>query len=449
MINKYKFYYRFFVILFWVTMCSHFVIEEFTPLSAIFRRNLDMLLVFAFIVLGFMLMRTKREWCIFGAFMVISLTSTFLMNHLSPMIYLNGFRNYAGLLFSVPILYFFLSGPNALEFKAKFDRQLQIWLYIQAFCVMWQFFRYGANDAGGGSMGYGASGMVSMLIYLVSYYLVIQNWDFLDYLGSLKRNAGNVLLLFPTFFNETKISFILFLLYFLLLYKPTRTLLLKLVYIIPFSIAIGAGLIYTYIVATGVDPELVLASNYVTDYLFGSDMDEVIEVAQMLQDGDFDDTMYEDNQYWVVDIQRFAKIPLTAPELKKSGGGMAFGAGLSTFNGGSVAGMSEFARRNRWMLVGTRPMFYTVWVELGVVGLIWFFVTVGIFLYSGIKKNPSPQTKRMTTFISICVFLMLLYNEALIYFYFTLLFFYLNLAIRLYSPKKSLQEEVSRIPVKS
>lgn len=44
---------------------------------------------------------------------------------------------------------------------------------------------------------------------------------------------------------------------------------------------------------------------------------------------------------------------------------------------------------------------------------------------------------------------MLLYNEALIYFYFTLLFFYLNLAIRLYSPKKSLQEEVSRIPVKS
>lgn len=428
MINKYNFYYRFFVILFWVSMCFNFVVEEFfVPLKSL-EFAFSVFVQFAFALLGLLLLRNKHDILVIGAFLAITVLSTLIINGLPVKMFINGLRNFFALLFAIPVIRFFVTGPGAAEFKARFDKQLQIWLYIQAVCVMWQFFKYGANDAGGGSMGYGASGMVSMLIYLISYYLVVQKWDFDDFLGSLRRNYANVLLLLPTFFNETKISFVLLILYFLLLYKPSRSAILKVIYVVPVVIALGAGLIATYLHATGADADYVLSMDFVDAYFFGAEMDETIEIAMDVQDGYYDDGL-EEGQVWLLDIARLAKFPLTIPELEKTPGGLVLGAGLGNLNGGKRMGESDFSRKNRWMLIGSRPWSFTLLVETGFCGIIWFFWMVISGFFCGFKY--SFFSKRMYFYLGICIFLMLFYNEALWYVNFCIPFFYLGFAVRL------------------
>ena len=148
------------------------------------------------------------------------------------------------------------------EFKASIIKQLNIWLWLQAFCVTEQFIRYGANDHGGGTMGEGASGMVSMMIYLVSFFLITRNWDSSDYFGSLRRNWKYIFLLYPSFLNETKVSFILLAAYFVLLLKYDRKLLLRMTYILPLSVLVFIGLGSLYLNLTRQEADEVLSAEF-------------------------------------------------------------------------------------------------------------------------------------------------------------------------------------------
>lgn len=432
MIEKYKLYYRTFLVLFWGAMCWGFVTEEIlTPLDKL-ENAFFLLLDAILLVLGLCLTRTKKDVAVLLSFTAIAVLSTLILNHLSLMNFINGARDFFGLLFTIPILRFFLTGDRAQEFKAKFDKQLKIWMWIQAFCLVWQFIKYGATDHGGGSMGNGASGMVSMLLYLISYYLTVQNWDFNDYLGSLRRNKWNVILLLPTYLNETKISFVLLFLYFLLLYKPTRSSIIKFVYVIPVAIAVCAGVLNIYFKATGFDPEDVLSWEFVEDYFVGTDIDYNIEIALLIQDGHFDDDL---DSYWMLDIQRFAKFPLISEPLSETSGGQLFGAGLGQFKGGTMVDETAFMRKYRWILQGSRPWTFTVWVQLGFAGLVWFFWMFITDCFCKVKYNF--EIKRMYLFVGACLILTLIYNEAFRYFYFCFGFFYPVFAIRLFHPKDS------------
>lgn len=437
MLEKYKFCYRLFLGIFWGSMCWGFVTQEFLPFLIPLTKAFNALVEVAVLIFGLALLKDTKDKIVVVSFVLISFISTFLLNRLSMFSYLMGVRDFIGLIAVYPILRFFLTGENAQYFKANFDKQLRFWLWVQAFCLVWQFIRYGANDAGGGSMGYGASGMVSMLIYLISFYLSLQNWDFNDYFGSIRRNKWNLILLLPTYLNETKISFILLGLYFILLYKPTRSALVKFVYVIPVLIALGAGLITLYLRTTNQDSDYVLSWQFVNDYFNGDDIDELIEVALLIQDGYFDDDLEYENLVWVLDLPRVSKLKLVMEPLSKTPGGIWMGAGVGQLKGETTGAANEFSRKYKWLLQGTRPWSFTVIVQIGLIGMIWFLWSFISECFCGVNYNR--RIKRLYIFIGICTFLMLIYNEAFRYCYFCIPFFYLIFAIRLYKPNENEQ----------
>lgn len=430
MIEKYKLYYRTFLVLFWGAMCWGFVTEEIlTPLVK-GRNAFFLILDVVLFVLGICLLRTKKDLAVLLSFSGLAILSTIILNHLSPLTMLNGARDFLGLLFVFPILSFFLTGERAAEFKQKIDRQLFIWMCIQAFCITWQFVKYGANDHGGGSMGYGASGMVSMLLYVTSYYLTIQNWDFNDYAASIKRNKWNLLLILPTFLNETKISFILLAIYILLLYRPTKASLIKMAYVVPVFIVIFSGIVTVYMNATNQDKDEVFSSEYLYEYLMGEDIDYYVDLAMRLQDGEFDDSMTYPGTYWAMDIQRFAKIYLVIEPESKTGGGLVFGAGLGQFKGGTTLEATPFARKYKWLLQGTRPWVFMLLVQLGFMGIAWFIWMI-VINFRGIK-NMNFAKKRTMLLIASCLIIIFVYNDSLRYYYMCIGLFYPLLALRLF-----------------
>ncbi len=383
----------------------------------------------ALLLLGLMLLKNRLDKWIIYTFLIIGFISTIILNHVGIVMFFNGSRGFFGILFAIPIIRFFLTGERAPEFKKKFDHQLKIWLVIQAICITIQFLRFGANDHGGGSMGFGFSGVVSILIYLTSFYLTIQNWDFNNIGKSFKENKWNFILLYPTLLNETKISFILAVVYAILLCRPSKALMVKLVYIIPIGIAALIGMAHLYIKATGQDFDTVFSSEYIYDYLVGDDLDYYVDIALMVQDGDFDVDESNPEDFWAVDIQRVGKLMLMWDPLKKTPGGIWFGAGLGQFRGNTNLNPTKFATQNKWLLRGSLPWPFTVIIQLGIIGMIWFlWAYFSVFFY---KVKGNPQLNRILIFLAIILILDQVYNDAFAFYTFCMMITYIALALNL------------------
>lgn len=424
MIDKYKFYYRTFVVVFWIQMCYGFFCEELFPPLIPLRNILFLFLDIIFFILGICVIRTKKDVTVFLSFIFIGILSTIVVNRLSIICFFNGTREFLGLLFAAPIFNYFLNRHDSEEFKKRFDKQLKIFLYIQAFCLVWQFIRYGANDHGGGSLGNLQSGAISMLIYFVSFYLSLQNWDFNDYWASIKNNKWNIILLFPTFLNETKISFILLFLYFVLLYKPNKSTILKLFYIIPVTIGLFFVFGNLYLEATGQDSDK-FTIDYFYDYLYGEDLGDLVEIGLNVQDGLYDMT---DTGTWTQDIPRFGKLALMFGAVDSTRGGSLFGAGLGQFKGGKMVDTTRFAKEYEWLLLGSRPWLFFVFIQLGFIGIVWFFAMIIAQLLKG-KKMIFPG-KKIIIYVSIALFFVLFYNDSLRFLDVCLVTYYIVYSIR-------------------
>ncbi len=226
MIEKYKLYAWSLFVALWVSLCWGFVQDEFLNSLERIRPFVFLLSDLVFIILGVFSLRDKRDILFFVSFVAIALVSS-LLNHFGAVMSFNGVRDFIGLVLAAPIIRLLLTSKYSERFVRSFDRQLYIFLYVQAVCVTWQFLKYGAGDAVGGSMGEGASGTISVLVYFVSFYLMCRRWNVeIPYLANIKRNFGLIILLYPTFLNETKISLVLVVFYFLLLFRINRQYLL-------------------------------------------------------------------------------------------------------------------------------------------------------------------------------------------------------------------------------
>lgn len=408
MIDRFNLYKWIFLIVFWVEACFGFVTQELLPpLEGI--GSLLFLLCDALILgVGCLTIRKKGDLAVVATLVVLSWVSTVMVNHLGLVVYVNGLRSYFGLLFAFPLLRWFFRHERAEEFRATMLRTLKWWLWLQAFCITWQFIRHGANDWGGGSMGLGASGITSMLIYLVSYALIVREWDKSNFFGSLRRNWVLVFLLYPTFLNETKVSFLMFALYFILLVKYDRKFVARLIYIIPMTVAAVTGLVYAYFAATKQDPEEVLSEAFFEDYLYGLDIEELIKVGQMVQDGLIE---VSETQYWSVDIPRFAKLGLAPSIVDDTAGGDLLGAGIGQFKGGTSMDNTAFAKEYEWLLIGSRPWLFFMFIELGYLGILWWICTA---LYQfGIRRPRHLYARRMTIFMFCSLLIICVYNDSL------------------------------------
>lgn len=428
MIDRYKLYCRTFLITFWVTQCFGFVSEELLPPLNALRSQVMLLCDMVILILGIVTLRINRNkgdnWVV-GSFALIAAVSTLLINREGILTLFNGMRDFIGLLFILPILrYFFTCRKGGEIYVRSFDRQLMIYLWLQAVCVTWQFVKYGAGDAVGGSMGYGSSGIVSTCIYFVSFYLMTKRWDASKgYFRNLWNNFILVFLLYPSFLNETKISFIFLLCYFLLLIKLDRAAVRKFVIAIPALFAILAILFPIYLDVTDQEADRVLSEEFLDDYLLGGDdVERMVEIALMIQDGTIE---IEATDFWSVDIPRFTKILWLPQTLEDSRGGMIFGAGLGQFKGGQSVEMSQFAKDNQWMLLGSRPWLFFVIVQLGIIGALWYFGAMGWII--NYKNKSYDFSKNIKVYLTVILLLILFYNESLRFFQFCGILFYISL----------------------
>lgn len=416
MVEKYKLYTGFLFGALWALLCFNFIAEELVPPLEKLRPAVYLMCDGIFIVLGLIAMRNRRDILIFATFLLIALVSKYL-NHLGFIYFINGFRDFIGLIFAFPIIRYLWNSKNGERFIKSFDRQLYLFLWLQAFCLTWQFIRYGANDHGGGTLGFGGSGTISTLIYFVSFYLITKRWDDVkSYWQNLRANKVLVFLFFPTFLNETKISFIFFACYFLLLLRIDWSLLRKLMLASPriFVGVLGVG--YVYLSVTDQEADYVLSYDFFQNYLVGEDIDFLVEMSEKVQDG-----LIETDNVWTVDIPRFSKILLAPEAVEKTGGGQLFGAGLGQLKGGTVLAYTPFAFNNKWLINGSRPWWFSLFIQLGYIGIIWFFINMAgiIGMSSGV-----PRGLNIKIFLWVIVLLSLFYNDSLRIFPYCFLLFY-------------------------
>lgn len=234
----------------------------------------------------------------------------------------------------------------------------------------------------------------------------------------MAKNKVYVFLLYPTFLNETKISFLFLLAYFLLLLKFEWKTVFKLLVSTPMIIVgmIGAGVAYLGI--TGQAMEAVFSEEAMDAYMVGEDPDELIELAELVQD----EVYTEEDMGGSLDIPRFTKIVFVPEALSYSSGGILFGAGLGQFKGGTVIEMTKFASEWQWLLSGSLPLLFSILIQLGIIGFAWFVFNVVTLMA---PRSTSPLGINIKCFIWIIILLILLYNDSLRFFPFTFILFYI------------------------
>lgn len=446
MIDKYNLYYRLFMTAFWVMQCFGFVSEELLPPLENARSLVYLLCDIIIFLVGIAAIRendNKGDRRVAVSFLIIAVVSTIIVNREGVTSLINGSRDFFGLIFILPILrYFFTSDKGNEHFIKVFDRQLYIYLWLQAVCITWQFIKYGVGDHGGGTMGFGASGTASTCIYFVSYYLMTKRWnEDRNYFRNIANNWVLVFLLYPSFLNETKISFIFLMCYFLLLIKIDKKTIKYFVIAIPAMIVILIGLWGVYLDITDQDADELTSQEFYDNYLFGGDdLDRMIEVGLLVQDGTIE---IDQSDVWSVDIPRFSKIVMLPILFDDCNGGALLGAGLGQFKGGTTMEMSRFAKDNQWLLLGSRPWLFFVLVQLGAIGLVWFIIDMGWIL--NYKKRTYAYSKNIKIYLTVILALTFLYNDSLRFFQYCTILFFIDLFATL-KVEKSDEEETSEMP---
>lgn len=433
MIGKYNLFVGVLFTALWVAICFGGIVQEvFPPLEAI-RSAVYLLVDITFLGLGLFTLKNRKDIIALGSLLAIILISGYL-NHQDYTTLINGFRSYIILAFGVPILRFLLNSKYSARFIASFDKQLFILLCLHGAVVMFQFLRYGPGDYGGGLFGVGGSGHVSTFIYITSFYLLAKRWDFSKhFIASFQANKLYFLLLLPTFFNETKISFIYLLVYFALLFPIDRKYVVRIFLMLPFMfLALGLG-VFAYVQTTGSDE--LFDSEAMDIYLSGGeDASRLIELSVYVQDEGLDN-----DELWVLDLPRFTKLMVAPEALKTAGGGMLFGAGVGQFKGGSVVKLTTFAREYRWLLHGSVVSSFWFLIELGVAGLAWLIIYLACMLrYPDFR----PMAKNIKIYLAVIWFLILIYDQQMTVVPCMFVMFYICMVGSKYKPTEPQPEQL-------
>ncbi len=368
--------------------------------------------------IGICVLKRKVDYWLVGTFITYSFVSTIILNSGSLVQWLNGLRYYSMFLFMIPILRWLMSGPlRSRYFITLMDKNLYAFLIAQAPCLVYQYFAYGGWDLGGGTLGFFFSGDVSTIIYLISFYLMVKRWDCTKgYFGNLKDNYTLLLLLLPTFLNETKISFIYLFLYFLLLFPFSKRNLKKFVIALPVMVAclFAIGHIYLSLNTNIYSKDNVFSMEYLEWYIAGDEdglnvLEYAFENMEEVEDSDYQRGLKMLAYTWIVGRHPDA---------------LMCGFGIGQMKGGTVVDNTPFAKDYRWLIDGTMMTLLAMLLELGVIGAIWliWFTIVAFRFFCPHKIH---RRKNLTLFLFAVMMLLMVYNVALNALVFGMIFFYL------------------------
>lgn len=370
---------------------SGFLIEEvFLGINKSFLSFiLDLSLL---VVAGFSIHNTRpvrKLISFFLIFLTITLGSFALnFNELSFVIYFNGLREFLPY-FLFPIIYINLLNSSRREFYIrKFNSFLYIFLSLQIPVSLYQLSKYGAGDMVGGTLGAGGSGILTFLVFLATYYLMVQDFDANHVYRSFKKKSYLLLFWLPAFINETKISFVLIILFVLLLVKISITNIRK----------------YIFLALT------IIPLLFIFDSIYKSTTNHSITAEYI--DRDFLTKYFiqdDENETDIPRIQRIA-IYLTTFNVKE----ILLGKGIGQFKGGTTLDPTPFARDYEWLLQGSRTMFFFLLVQVGLIGAISFI----FFWFYLISFRPHKQKRinysgNLLAFATGCFIIIQFYNDSL------------------------------------
>ena len=394
---------------FWVLGTIGFIIDEIIPGASSLRSYVLLACDGVLVMLGLMCMRHKADFLYAGSLLLISVVSSLVFNRLPIPFTVNGLRVFVGVMFVYPIFRYFMDSASRREhFVDKLDKHLEIFLWLQVFCIGYQFVLYGADDHGGGSLGNWASGTISMMIYLISFYLMKKHINPRHFMASILTNYKYVLLLTPTFLNETKISFVLLVLYFILLVPIGKRMFTRALIVVPvMSLLFGVGymtykMTYTGEVSKTADGLDIFSEEYLMEYMF-------MDVERAEEDATWN---MENSESGLADIPRATKFLLLPMFEENEPGHIPMGFGVGHFKGGTKLSHSELYDQYEWYLIGTIPYLIHVYLQLGIVGILWYIA----FLVSIFIRHPEGFSKRdlnLQLFLVILIGINFFYIESL------------------------------------
>lgn len=406
---------------FWMMALMPFILQEIS--YKLFDRVWPYLGVIAdalLIIIGLWLLRRRSDILMLASFILISAISTLALNGGTLLQYLNGCRYYLPMILLIPVMrYMFEAKERRDYFLERMDFSLEIFLWVQAPCLVWQMIRYGVGDHGGGSMGNYMSGVTSTLIYTISFYLMLHRWrPEKDYFANLRGNWILVVLLLPTFLNETKISFVMMAMYFFLL-VPMRRGYIKTMLLVAPAMALALGISAYIYVNSSRGGDNVFNKEYIDFYLMGDEAS--LNLIELL----VDQQVASDSEGIGDDFARglkFAALPLIA---RDSSWAPWLGFGIGQFKGGSVFRKTGFAMRYDWLVKGTQMMGMIWFVELGWAGIAWAIAY--FFLLFRWGRHVPDRNMQLSWFLGLTALMMVLYGSCFLQIPFAIIFIYVSM----------------------
>lgn len=389
------------------------VFRQLQPMRPMLMLVLDAIIA----LMACVMVRRLWAWVCIAVFMGLSWLATCMLNHEVTLFWVNGMREFIGLLMIYPIVLFIMDEPKSRErFLDSFDRQGLYFIMVQCFCIIVQWFMYGAGDLVGGGYGHYYSGQVSVTIYLISFALIRRRIDYDHFVKSLGENKIYILLLLPTFLNETKVSFVMLGLYFLLLAPIDRKLLMRLMIVVPLlALLTTVGLaVYNYTTELSQSGTNFNSLEDAVAYFVLDDLEKV----------EGDARWNIENNHGRADVPRLSKLMYLAVLNEQEPGHVIAGFGVGQFKGGTQMAQSDFAREYDWLLMGSIPYVFHVYIQMGVLGLL-MFVCYAVFLAwkrpRGTQRDVNLQLMLLAVALLVCLYNDMFRNLAFCILFFTLL----------------------------
>jgi hypothetical protein len=322
-----------------------------------------------------------RVWLLF--LFTGALTILYNLEYTSVALQLSGLREPLFFLSCLIIVHDILSSEEDKLFVGRMTLFILVFAVLQVPVSIYQFARYGPSDYVGGTFGWGGPGLVSLLAFLSTFYLLVhraqERGDEAIHVPALLLYAP---LLIPCLINETKISFIILPVFLVLLSNVRR--------------------------ASQLVPLLLLGAVLfgVLNYLYS----ENVQDTGRLLDEDFLERYLFYDRREAVDMPRFQKLAVSTGMLADAPGSLLVGMGYGAFTGGNILEASEF-REKYYYLFGARMFVNTILVQGGILGaLAYLWGTLGFFPRRGAAVPV--LTNRLRWFLAIIVCGIWLYTDA-------------------------------------
>lgn len=334
---------------------------------------------------------------------------TFLFNEdqVSLITHLNGLREFLVIFLSLNFCDYILS-KEGYRINKIFIKYLFVFLIFQLITSVIEFIKYGACDEVGGGFAFGGSGVLTLMVFISSFYLIINRATINKFADiDFYKSAKYFILVIPAFINETKITLILLPVFFVLLLRFNKTQFLNSVMIMLLAgislfiyssvfgdIAAGGGVV-------GVENPFkdFLNKDYIRSYFYNQNLDSY-------------------------NVSRFTKIQVGLDILSDDKSSLFFGNGLGLFKGTNLLGTSYFTQRYFWLLSGSKNYLFILLIQLGIVGSLLILYSI---LYPLIKTYYSTGVskvllvKRFNIYLLFSLIMMFIYNSSLRFGAFTLL----------------------------